>query len=177
LLESVRVAPHQGISGKVLATGASLLVSDLETDERVAQKQRPRYRTKSFISLPLKLNHRTIGVLNVSDKISGEVFSAEDLERLSAVATYASVVIERGTYYRKAGRGRHRGTHLRRISKTRPARPAGGQMAEGHRQPGRRRLSGGCRQSGGSDPASRYRPLFRQAARQKSGGGVRAPLG
>src|SRR5437773_2571398 len=62
LLESVRVAPHQGISGKVLATGASLLVSDLETDERVAQKQRPRYRTKSFISLPLKLNHRTIGV-------------------------------------------------------------------------------------------------------------------
>jgi diguanylate cyclase (GGDEF)-like protein len=30
------------------------------------------------------------------------VFSVEDLERLSAVATYASVVIERGTYYRKA---------------------------------------------------------------------------
>ncbi len=102
LLESVRVAPHEGISGKVLATGASLLVSDLETDERVSQKQRPRYRTKSFISLPLKLNHRTIGVLNISDKISGEVFSIEDLERLSVVATYASVVIERGTYYRKA---------------------------------------------------------------------------
>lgn len=102
LLQSVRVAPHQGICGKVLATGASLLVSDLETDERVSQQQRPRYRTKSFISLPLKLNHRTIGVLNISDKISGEVFSVEDLERLSAVATYASVVIERGTYYRKA---------------------------------------------------------------------------
>jgi len=102
LLESVRVAPHQGIAGKVLATGASLLVSDLETDERVAQKSRPRYRTKSFISLPLKLDHRTIGVVNISDKVSGEVFSAEDLERVSAVATYASVVIERGTYYRKA---------------------------------------------------------------------------
>ena len=102
LLESVRVAPHQGISGKVLATGASLLVSDLERDERVDQKQRPRYRTKSFISLPLKLNHRTIGVLNISDKISGAVFSPEDLERLSVMASYASVVIERSTYYQKS---------------------------------------------------------------------------
>ncbi|MBI4402035.1 MAG: diguanylate cyclase [Nitrospirae bacterium] len=102
LLESVRIAPHQGIAGKVLATGAAMLVEDLERDARVDQKPKPRYRTKSFISLPLKLDQRTIGVLNISDKITGEVFSQEDLDRLSSIAHYASVVIERSTLYKKS---------------------------------------------------------------------------
>lgn len=101
VLEAVRIAPHEGISGKVLATGVSMLVADLERDERVAQKPKPRYRTKSFISIPLKLNQRTIGVLNISDKITGEVFSEEDLDRLSSIAHYASVVIERSVFYKK----------------------------------------------------------------------------
>lgn len=101
VLEAVRIAPHEGISGKVLATGVSMLVADLEQDERVAQKSKPRYRTKSFISIPLKLNQRTIGVLNISDKITGEVFSEEDLDRLSSIAHYASVVIERSVFYKK----------------------------------------------------------------------------
>lgn len=102
LVDSVRVAPYQGISGKVLATGNSLLVSDLERDERVSQKQNPRYRTKSFISIPLKPSHRTIGVLNISDKMNGDEFSHEDLERLASIADYASVAIERSAFYHKA---------------------------------------------------------------------------
>src|SRR5207249_11601610 len=40
--------------------------------------------------------------LDDSDKLGGEGLSAAGLELLSAVATYASVVIERGAYYRKA---------------------------------------------------------------------------
>ncbi|MER3422366.1 MAG: hypothetical protein C4293_03190 [Nitrospiraceae bacterium] len=101
LLESVRVAPHEGISGKVLATGASLLVSDLERDERVGRKQNPRYRTKSFISVPLKPDRRTIGVLNICDKVSGEAFSPEDLERVATVANYATLAIERSVLHQK----------------------------------------------------------------------------
>lgn len=98
LLEPVRVAPNEGISGRVAASGEPLLVSDLEADERVAQKQKPRYRTKSFISIPLKLEHRTIGVLNISDKITGDVFSRDDLERLVSLAEQASVAIERSVF-------------------------------------------------------------------------------
>jgi len=101
LLEPVRVAPNEGISGKVAATGKPLLVSDLEADERVSQKQKPRYRTKSFISIPLKLEQRTIGVLNISDKITGEVFSREDLERLASLADHASVAIERSALHQR----------------------------------------------------------------------------
>jgi GAF domain-containing protein len=71
-----------------------LVVKDLETDGDSAEK-RPRYKTKSFISLPLKLSDRIIGVLNVADKITGEMFSDYDLHLLSSIAAYASVAIER----------------------------------------------------------------------------------
>lgn len=101
LLEPVRVSPNEGISGKVAATGQPLLVSDLEVDERVSQQQKPRYRTKSFISLPLKLDQRTIGVLNISDKITGYVFSKDDLDRLASLADHASVAIERNVLHQR----------------------------------------------------------------------------
>lgn len=52
-----------------------------------------------LFSIPLKVENKTIGVLNISDKITGEVFSEEDLILLRSFATYASIVLERSSYY------------------------------------------------------------------------------
>jgi diguanylate cyclase (GGDEF)-like protein len=41
--------------------------------------------------------------LNISDKISGEVFSEDDLSLLRSFASYASIALERSTYYSLAG--------------------------------------------------------------------------
>ncbi len=101
IVELLKIQPGEGISGKVLATGTPLIVSDIESDERIAQEKRPRYKTKSFISIPLKLNDRTIGVLNIADKITGEVFREEDLRLLISIGAYASVAIERSKFYHK----------------------------------------------------------------------------
>lgn len=111
--ELVRIRSGEGIAGKVLATGLPLLVSDIEMDDRVTQERRPRYRTKSFISVPLKLQGRTIGVLNVTDKVTGEVFSEQDLQLLTSIGTYASVAIERSRYHLKT-------EELKKISITDP---------------------------------------------------------
>lgn len=113
IVEGMRIKPGEGISGKVLENMIPLVVKDLETDERVLQEKRPRYKTKSFISLPLKLNDRIIGVLNVADKITGEMFSDYDLHLLSSIAAYASVAIERSEYY-------ERSEELKKISITDP---------------------------------------------------------
>jgi diguanylate cyclase (GGDEF)-like protein len=102
IVEGVRIRSGEGISGKVLENRIPLMVKDLETDERILQEKRPRYKTKSFISLPLKLDDRIIGVLNVADKITGEVFSEHDLRLLSSIAAYASVAIERSEYYERS---------------------------------------------------------------------------
>jgi diguanylate cyclase (GGDEF)-like protein len=111
IVELLKIRPGEGISGKVLATGSPIIVTDIDRDERVTQMKRPRYKTNSFISIPLKLNGRTIGVLNVADKITGEVFSEEDLRLLVSIGAYASVAIERSQFHQKT-------EELKRISIT-----------------------------------------------------------
>ena len=111
IVNLMKIRPGEGIAGKVLADGNPILVRDIENDQRVQQSKRPRYKTKSFISIPLKLQDRTIGILNIADKITGDVFTEEDMRYLVSVASYASVAIERSEYYM-------RNEELKRISIT-----------------------------------------------------------
>lgn len=111
IVEAVRIRPGEGISGMVFAEGQPLLVTDLETDVRVLRDKRPRYRTRSFVSLPLQSHDQTIGVLNVADKVSGDAFTTDDLDLLTSIATYTTVAIQRSEYHRKS-------EELKRISIT-----------------------------------------------------------
>src|SRR3989338_7577065 len=99
ILGNIKVKIGEGISGEVMEKGSPVIVRDVES-ESFARKNSPRYKTKSFISIPLKVGFRTIGVINISDKITGAVFSEEDLQMLLSFASYASIALERGTYYR-----------------------------------------------------------------------------
>jgi diguanylate cyclase (GGDEF)-like protein len=111
IVEAVRIRPGEGISGMVFAEEKPLLVADLETDVRVLQEKRPRYRTRSFVSLPLRSHDQTIGVLNVADKLNGESFTPYDLDLLTSIATYTTVAVQRSEYYRRS-------EELKRISIT-----------------------------------------------------------
>lgn len=88
----------EGIAGKVAVHGESLLVKDVENDPRFMQKNRLRYKTRSFVSVPLKIGERIIGVLNLSDKTTGEVFNEEDLGLIQSFATHAAIVMERNVF-------------------------------------------------------------------------------
>jgi diguanylate cyclase (GGDEF)-like protein len=101
IVEALRIRPGEGISGIVFAEGKPLLVSNLETDERVLQEKRPRYRTRSFVSLPLRTDDRTIGVLNVADKASGDPFTPYDLDLLTSIATYTMIAVQRSEFHRR----------------------------------------------------------------------------
>ena len=113
LLEALSIKPGEGISGLVYETGAPLLVQDFGSDPRIRQEARPRYKTGSFISVPLKLRDRAIGVISLADKITGEVFSQEDLQLLQAMGSYISIAIERSELYEKT-------EELKKISITDP---------------------------------------------------------
>ncbi len=91
----MRFSSDEGIAGKVLGEGGPFLVEDIEKDPRFRQLNRPRYRTKSFISVPIRISDRLSGVLNVSDKTKGNVFSKEDLVMLESFITSVAVAIER----------------------------------------------------------------------------------
>ena len=93
-----------GIAGIVAKTGTPLLVSDVEKDLRIAMQNRPHYETKSLISIPLKINEKIIGVLNLSDKMDLVSFNDEDLDLLTLFSILASLLIERTSVMEEACR-------------------------------------------------------------------------
>jgi len=98
MLENLSINVRDSLVGSIVEKGSPIFVTDIEK-EMPSRKNRPGYKTRSFISIPLKMESRVIGVLNISDKLSGEVFSGEDLKILSFFANYASIVIERENYH------------------------------------------------------------------------------
>ncbi|MGE5173940.1 MAG: diguanylate cyclase [Betaproteobacteria bacterium] len=100
-LGKIRIQRGEGIAGKVAELGEPILVENLEDDPRIRQKNRQHYKTRSFVSVPLKIEDRIIGVINLSDKTSGEVFDEEDLKLIQSFATHAAIVLERNVFYNK----------------------------------------------------------------------------
>ncbi|MBI5599275.1 MAG: sensor domain-containing diguanylate cyclase [Deltaproteobacteria bacterium] len=98
MLENLRVMVGQGIAGSTVKKGTPVVITDIEA-EIPSRKNRPGYRTRSFVSIPIKLGTRPIGVLNISDKITGEVFSEDDLRLLICFSNYASIAIEKENYH------------------------------------------------------------------------------
>ena len=96
-----RINRGEGIAGKVAQSGEAILVENLESDPRIHQVNRKHYKTRSFVSIPLKIDNRIIGVLNLSDKSTGEVFNKEDLRLIQSFATHAAVVMERNVFINK----------------------------------------------------------------------------
>jgi diguanylate cyclase (GGDEF)-like protein len=96
---NIRVGIGEGIAGKVYKEGQPLVVTDME--RTLATQKKPNYRTRSFVSLPLKIGDEAIGVLNLADRINGEVFSEEDMKFLQHFASCASLAIKGAHYCRK----------------------------------------------------------------------------
>jgi diguanylate cyclase (GGDEF)-like protein len=95
LVRSLSVSFGEGIAGRVASSGAPLLVSDIERDTRTASPNRPRFRTKSFISMPVRHLDRLICVLNLADKQDGSCFTEADLNLVQSFVSQAVLMIER----------------------------------------------------------------------------------
>lgn len=103
LANTMSVGFGEGIAGRVAKNGFPMLVNDIERDKRVAVKNRPRFKTKSFLSLPLEIDGRLIAVLNLADKKSGSNFSEVDLSLAQTFTKHAVLMIDRAATLEKAG--------------------------------------------------------------------------
>ncbi len=103
LAKTMSVPFGEGIAGRVAKSGFPMLVNDIERDKRVATKNRPRFKTKSFLSLPLEVEDRLIGVLNLADKKSGANFTEADLNLIQSFTNHAVLMIDRAATLEKAG--------------------------------------------------------------------------
>jgi diguanylate cyclase (GGDEF)-like protein len=87
----------------VLNGGTPVVVSDMETVGLELAPLEWRYKTSSFISYPILIGERKIGVLNFTDRAGGNAFNEHDLELLQAIAPQIAVAIDRTTMKDKAG--------------------------------------------------------------------------
>jgi L-methionine (R)-S-oxide reductase len=84
---------HQGISGHVASTGKPLLIEDIE-QSRFASVARRHYTGRSFISAPIIVNKRVIGVIHINTHKQQRDFNREDLNLLTVVAMLVSKSIQ-----------------------------------------------------------------------------------
>jgi diguanylate cyclase (GGDEF)-like protein len=100
--EGFRTQLGEGIGGKVLQSERPLVVDDLGKAGIAPAAADRNYRTKSFISYPITLGGRKIGLLNAADKSGARSFDHVDLSLLEIVAPQIAVAMERAEWQERA---------------------------------------------------------------------------
>jgi PAS domain S-box-containing protein len=100
-----RLAPGEGLVGWVVRNGKSLIVPDVQTDERHSKRvdQETGLPLRSVLSIPLKAKQKVIGVLQVADTDIA-CFDTADLELLEPLAAAAAIAIENAQLYAETDR-------------------------------------------------------------------------
>lgn len=88
-----------GAIGWVVKHGESILIADIEKDERFTKTQFMWYRGKTILCVPIKVQGRVIGVISVSDKRLGGMYTTGDVRFLEMVAAYISIAIRDSDLY------------------------------------------------------------------------------
>ncbi|HUR98037.1 MAG TPA: sensor domain-containing diguanylate cyclase, partial [Pyrinomonadaceae bacterium] len=91
------------VSNLVLEDGHPIVVEDIS---RIGVEAAPagwQYKTPSFLSYPILIGERRIGVLNFTDKATGNAFDERDLELLQAIGPQIAIAVDRTVLKDKAG--------------------------------------------------------------------------
>jgi diguanylate cyclase (GGDEF)-like protein len=103
IIKKEKENPGKRVARQVLENGESLVAADIDKLGLQAAPLEWKYKSKSFISCPLTIGTRKIGVLNLTDKTDGGIYSEYDLEFLNAIAPQLAVLIDRAALKDKAG--------------------------------------------------------------------------
>jgi len=95
VVKRTRIRFSDRIAGWVAQEGKPLLIEDIEADARFGRKNIPQYNTKSLISVPLKMQDKVIGVMNLNNKRNAETFTERDLHVATALGERISHFFER----------------------------------------------------------------------------------
>jgi PAS domain S-box-containing protein/putative nucleotidyltransferase with HDIG domain len=92
-LVGTRLSAGEGLSGKILQTGQSMMVADYQAWEGQAEV----YRNLAFrrvLGVPMKVGDRVIGVINLTDDSATGLFSEEEVRLVSMFADQAAIAVE-----------------------------------------------------------------------------------
>jgi diguanylate cyclase (GGDEF)-like protein len=100
-----RVRLGDAVSGAVMREGRPLVVQDINGASAGGHHPAPSersYKTGSFISYPIIVGGRRVGVLNITDKAGGGVYDEVDLGLLDMIAPQMALALDRAEWHQKA---------------------------------------------------------------------------
>jgi hypothetical protein len=101
VVEGVLVAPGEGVAGHVWRTGETLLIEDIDKDERFhGLSNDVAYGHRSLLSVPLCWQDSVVGVINVNNHPEGRPFGVDDRLLLEALSQRLAGALESFEHYR-----------------------------------------------------------------------------
>lgn len=92
----------KGLMSRVVKTKKPLLIGDyLEGCKKFGIEPVGERKSKAWLSVPLVVKDKVVGVLNVHSHEERDIYTKEDLEILSAIANYAVIAIENARLFEK----------------------------------------------------------------------------
>jgi diguanylate cyclase (GGDEF)-like protein len=101
-LSSLRVKVGEGVAGWVAQTGKPTIVNDVSQDPRFTPKfdSATQFRTRSILCAPLISRGRTIGVVEIINRVGGR-FIQEDLDILLTLVEPCAIAIENAILFQR----------------------------------------------------------------------------
>jgi putative nucleotidyltransferase with HDIG domain len=99
IVEKMRLKNGEGISGWVAANNHTLVNNNIETDPWFKGQNKGEYFLNTLVSIPLTTKDRVLGVFNLSNKKSGQPFTADEVEFLRGLTTEASIALQNAALY------------------------------------------------------------------------------
>ena len=96
LLEHIRFERGYGVSGWVASRGRLLHIPDLTQETNLRDVEMMPSQARSFLALPLRIEHTILGVLNVSHA-RAHAFTPHHIRLLTELAEHAALLLEHAT--------------------------------------------------------------------------------
>ncbi len=93
----------EGIAGWVAEHNTSLIVNDVDSDERFYSdiSKQVGFPTDSILAVPMRIKDKCVGVLEIINKTNEKPFTDEDLQWLEIFATQAALAIQNARSYQQ----------------------------------------------------------------------------
>lgn len=102
--DATRVRVGEGIAGRVALTGRPLLLRRQEAQASLRPLRRREGEISSAISVPLRIEDKIVGTLNVNESSRATEFDNDDLRALTLFADQAALALEKAQLYRDSQR-------------------------------------------------------------------------
>lgn len=102
-IEDPQFQISRSVIERVIREGKPVLTSDAQSDERFNIRQSIMFlKLRAILGVPLILKDKVIGAIYVDNRLQTGIFTREDIELLSSIASSAAIAIENARLYQVA---------------------------------------------------------------------------